>query len=118
MSQITGSDRGRPQRKVGMVISKSGAKTVKVRVDRAFAHPLYKRVIRRSKGFLVHDEHEVCGIGDKVEIIECRPLSAQKRFRLRRIISRPAGVEPVPAELGPLQTRPDRGAGSKSSDAE
>lgn len=85
--------RGDGQRKVGLVVGKPGRKTIKVKVERLVKHPLYKRVIKRSKGFLVHDEGEVCGIGDKVEIVECRPLSARKRWRLARIVSRPEGAE-------------------------
>ncbi len=84
--------RGHGQRKVGVVVGRPGAKTVKVLVERLVQHPVYKRVVRRSKKFLAHDEREVCGIGDKVEIIETRPLSARKRWRVRRIISRPEGA--------------------------
>ena len=88
----TATNRGEGQKKVGTVVSKPGAKTIRVRVDRLIKHPLYKRVVRRSKGFLVHDENEVCGLGDRVEIVESRPLSARKRWRLRRVISRPEGA--------------------------
>ena len=88
----TATNRGEGQKKVGTVVSKPGSKTIRVRVDRLIKHPLYKRVVRRSKGFLVHDENEVCGLGDRVEIVESRPLSARKRWRLRRIISRPEGA--------------------------
>ena len=85
--------RGRGQRKVGLVVGKPGRKTIKVKVERLVKHPLYKRVIKRSKGFIAHDEQEICGIGDKVEIVECRPLSARKRWRLGRIVARPEGGE-------------------------
>ncbi len=76
------------QKKVGVVVGTSGAKTTKVRVERFIQHPVYKRFIRRSKTYLVHDENEACGVGDKVEIVETRPLSARKRWRLRQIIAK------------------------------
>jgi small subunit ribosomal protein S17 len=74
--------------KVGTVVSKSGTKTVKVEVQRLVKHPVYKRYVRWTKGFLAHDEAEACGVGDQVEIVESRPLSARKRWRVRRIITR------------------------------
>ncbi|GAB4375463.1 MAG: 30S ribosomal protein S17 [Acidobacteriota bacterium] len=88
--------RSHGQRKVGVVVGKPGRKTIKVKVERLVKHPLYKRVIKRSKGFLAHDEREICDIGDKVEIVECRPLSARKRWRLGRIVARPEGAAQRP----------------------
>lgn len=84
--------RGSGQRKVGVVVTKPGAKTVKVLVERLFPHPVYKRVIRRSKYFLAHDENDSCGLGDKVEILESRPLSARKRWRVLRVVTKAEGV--------------------------
>ena len=80
--------RGRGQTKVGRVVKKSGAKTVKVRVRRLVKHPIYKRYMRSTMGFLAHDEADQCGIGDEVVIVESRPLSARKRWRVQRIITR------------------------------
>ena len=79
------------QHKLGLVVGKPGAKTIKVLVERLFPHPMYKRVIRRSKCFLVHDEREACQVGDRVEISEARPLSARKRWRVRRIVTHAEG---------------------------
>jgi small subunit ribosomal protein S17 len=95
---------GLGQRKVGVVVGKPGAKTIKVMVERLFPHPVYKRVIRRSKTFLAHDERNTAGLGDKVEIIESRPLSARKRWRLRRIVVRAEGnlAEVVSPETVPV----------------
>ncbi len=76
------------QKKVGTVVGTPGAKTTKVRVERSIQHPVYKRFVRRGKNYIVHDENEVCGIGDKVEIVETRPLSARKRWRLKKILSK------------------------------
>lgn len=76
------------QKKVGTVVGKPGAKTTKVRVQRFLKHPVYKRYLRRTTTYLVHDENDVCQTGDKVEIIESRPLSARKRWRLRKVLVR------------------------------
>jgi small subunit ribosomal protein S17 len=90
--------RGAGQRKVGVVVSKPGAKTVKVEVERLVQHTTYRRYVRRSKSFMAHDEREACGIGDKVEIVETRPLSARKRWRVKQIIARAeSGLTPVAA---------------------
>lgn len=84
----------RGQTKVGVVASKPGDKTVKVLVERLIPHAVYKRVIRRSKYFLAHDERNLCNVGDKVEIAETRPLSARKRWRVTEIILRAEGAAP------------------------
>ena len=79
--------RNRPQ-KIGKVVAKSGAKTVKVTVERYMMHPVYKRYVRQSKRYLVHDENEVCDLGDKVKIIESAPISARKRWRLSEVLAK------------------------------
>ncbi len=66
----------------GTVVSDKGDKTVVVRVDRRFMHPLVKKVVRRSKKFAAHDETNICKIGDKVSIRECRPISKRKRWEV------------------------------------
>ena len=75
---------------VGRVVSRSGNKTVVVEVARRVPHPLYERYVHRRKKFYVHDEKNECQAGDWVRIAESRPLSRQKRWRLREIISRGA----------------------------
>jgi small subunit ribosomal protein S17 len=60
-------------------------KTVTVLVERQVRHRLYKKIIRKKKKFLAHDEYEKCKIGDTVEIIETKPLSKQKRWRVNQI---------------------------------
>lgn len=72
----------------GMVISDRMDKTVVVRVDMRVQHPLYKRVMRRSVRFKAHDENNECNIGDRVRIMETRPLSATKRWRVEEILER------------------------------
>jgi small subunit ribosomal protein S17 len=72
--------------KVGVVVGKKMKKTVTVRVDRQLRHPLYKKVIKRQKKFLAHDEYEKCKLGDVVRIIETRPISKRKRWRVTAIV--------------------------------
>jgi small subunit ribosomal protein S17 len=74
--------------KIGVVVSDAMDKTVVVRVERVGMHPLYHRFVRHSRKFVAHDETNVCKVGDKVQIVECRPLSKSKRFRVVRVIER------------------------------
>ena len=80
--------RGSRKERVGMVVSDKPQKTVVVSVETLVRHPLYKKRVRRSKRFMVHDEGNEARAGDTVRIIETRPLSARKRWRLANIISR------------------------------
>ena len=82
------AERNRRKERVGLVISDKAEKTVTVRVETLVRHPRYKKRIRRSKKFMVHDEGNEARAGDTVRIIETRPLSARKRWRLANIISR------------------------------
>lgn len=86
----------RRQEKVGVVTSNKMQKTVVVTVERQVTHPLYKRVVRRSKRFLAHDEKNECRVGDTVRIQETRPLSSRKRWRVVEILTKAALVGPVP----------------------
>ncbi len=85
----------RRQVKVGIVTSNKMQKTVVVTVERRVTHPLYKRVVRRTKKFLAHDEKNECQLGDTVRIQETRPLSRRKRWRVVQVIARAAQVAPV-----------------------
>jgi small subunit ribosomal protein S17 len=82
------SDRGSRKERVGLVVSDKPEKTVVVSVETLVRHPLYKKRVRRSKRFIVHDEQNAARTGDTVRIIETRPISARKRWRLANIISR------------------------------
>jgi small subunit ribosomal protein S17 len=82
------SSRGTRKERVGMVVSDAPEKTVSVAVETLVRHPLYKKRVRRSKKFLVHDERNEAQVGDTVRIIETRPISARKRWRLANVISR------------------------------
>lgn len=70
----------------GVVVSDKMQKTVTVLVERQFPHPLYGKVIKRSKKYLAHDPEERYKVGDVVEIVESRPISKRKRFRVLRLV--------------------------------
>ena len=80
------STQPRKTTKIGVVIGKKMKKTVTVLVERQVRHPLYKKIIKRKKRFLVHDEYEKCKVGDFVKIIETRPMSKRKRWRILEIV--------------------------------
>ena len=80
--------------KVGVVVSSHAKKTVVVHVERLVRHPLYKKTIKRKRKFLVHDEYEKCKVGDTVKIIETRPISKRKRWRVQEIV----GLSPSETE--------------------
>jgi len=76
----------------GVVISNSGDKSVKVRIDFKVKHPKYGKYIRRRTKIGVHDEHNQSGVGDLVEITECRPRSKTKSWRLVRVVQKAVEV--------------------------
>jgi small subunit ribosomal protein S17 len=81
---------GNKAEKVGEVVSTKMQKTIVVQVSRRVPHPLYKRIITKHKKFYVHDEENTARVGDVVRIVECRPLSKLKRWRLGDVIRRSA----------------------------
>jgi len=82
------SERGRRQERRGVVVSDKGDKTIIVKVDVIKSHPKYKKVIRSTVKFHAHDEANTAGVGDKVRIIETRPLSKLKHWRLAEIVEK------------------------------
>lgn len=86
------------QEKVGEVVSTKMKKTIVVEVTRRRSHPVYHRVVTKNKKFYAHDEEQSAQVGDVVRIVESRPLSRLKRWRLAEIIrrSRIAGVADLP----------------------
>ena len=74
------------QTKTGIVISKSGIKTVIVRVDTMVAHPLYRKKVRTTKRFAAHDQKETTRVGDTVIISETRPISKTKHWKIAEIV--------------------------------
>ena len=71
----------------GVVVKKSGEKTVSVLVTRSVMHPKYHKTVKRFKKYLVHDEKNELNVGDSVIAVECRPLSKTKSFRLKTIVA-------------------------------
>ena len=80
------SERGHRKTQVGVVVSDKMQKTVVVKVDSLVKHQVYNKYIKRSVKYKVHDEQNVCNVGDRVQIIECRPLSKDKRWSLKQVI--------------------------------
>ncbi len=72
--------------KVGVVIGNNMKKTVTVLIERQVRHPVYKKIVKRRTKFLAHDEYEKCKVGDLVKIVETRPLSKRKRWRVQEIL--------------------------------
>ena len=82
------SERNLRKTRVGMVVSDKMDKTAVVAIQDNVKHPLYKKIIKKTIKFKVHDENNECGIGDRIEIMETRPISKDKRWRLVRIIEK------------------------------
>ena len=85
--------------RVGHIVSDKMDKTVVVAVETLKRHPLYKKTFKRVVKYKAHDEDNKCRVGDKVRIIETRPLSRQKRWRVAEIITRQEVVEVKPEEI-------------------
>jgi len=90
---------GNKNEKVGQVVSTRMQKTIVVEVSRRVPHPLYKRILTKRKKFYAHDEQGTAKTGDVVRIIECRPLSKLKRWRLGEVVRRAAQVAVQPEDL-------------------
>ncbi|WP_278692458.1 30S ribosomal protein S17 [Arachnia propionica] len=88
MSETTTQQRGCRKVMQGVVVSDKMDKTIVVLVEDRVKHPLYGKVMTKSSRIKVHDEDNTAGIGDRVRVMETRPLSAQKRWRLVEIIER------------------------------
>ncbi len=82
------SERGRRQERRGVVVSDKGDKTIVVSVDVTKLHPRYKKVVRRTRKFHAHDEQNAAAVGDVVRIVETRPLSKTKNWRLAEIVEK------------------------------
>ena len=82
------SDRNLRKTRVGVVSRSSMDKSITVKIDRRLAHPIYGKSMKRSKKLMAHDENNDCNVGDTVRIMEIRPLSKNKRWRLVDVIER------------------------------
>ena len=90
MTEEANNTRALRKTRMGSVVGDCQNKTIVVRVDRLAAHPRYHKVMRRVKKYYVHDEHNEAKVGDRVEIMETRPVSKLKRWRLVSIVQRAA----------------------------
>jgi small subunit ribosomal protein S17 len=90
MSEATTTAQARGYRKVreGLVVSDKMDKTVVVEVEDRVKHPKYDKIIRRTKRYKAHDGENACGVGDRVLLMEIRPLSATKRWRVAQILEK------------------------------
>lgn len=81
-------ERNRRKTRIGRVVSNKMDKTIVVAVEDFVRHPIYNKRIKRTKKFKAHDENNICNIGDRVRIMETRPLSKDKRFRLVDVVEK------------------------------
>ena len=81
-------ERNLRKERVGIVVSDKMDKTIVVAVSERVKHPLYKKIVNRTKKFKAHDENNECRVGDTVRIVETRPLSHDKRWRVEKIVAR------------------------------
>ena len=93
------SAKGHKNEKVGEVVSTSMQKTIVVVVSRRVPHRLYKKIVSSRKKFYAHDEQSTARVGDVVRIVECRPLSKLKRWRLAEVVRRAVQVGTQPSDL-------------------
>lgn len=84
----TPNERGNVKERIGRVVSNKMDKTIVVAINRLVDHPLYHKTIRRTKKLYAHDEENRCNVGDTVRVIEMRPLSRTKRWRVSAILER------------------------------
>ena len=80
--------RGLRKTRVGRVVSDKMDKTIVVSIETSVKHPLYKKIIKRTSKLKAHDENNECTVGDRVRLMETRPLSKEKRWRLAEIIEK------------------------------
>ena len=76
------------KQEIGIVISNKMQKTIVVKIENRYSHPIYSKTLVKTKKYLAHDELENCNIGDQVLVQECRPLSKRKRWKLIKILSK------------------------------
>ena len=84
---------GNRKLRTGTVTSDRMDKTVAVEIVRTYQHPLYKKIVRRSTKVLAHDEQNECRVGDLVQVVEVRPLSRRKRWKVREVVSKTESID-------------------------
>ena len=85
--------RGNRKLRTGTVTSDRMDKTVAVEIVRTYQHPLYKKIVRSSTKILAHDEENACRVGDLVQVVEVRPLSRRKRWKVRQVVSKTESID-------------------------
>jgi len=95
---VTGETRRKER--IGVVVSNKMQKTVVVAVETFKRHRIYKKILRQTRRFKVHDENNACALGDIVRIVETRPLSREKRWRVAEVLVRGEVPEVAPKEIG------------------
>ncbi len=101
------SERGRRKTLVGVVVSNKMDKTAVVAVERRYPHPLYKKIVRRTKKYKAHDAQNTAVLGDIVRLEETRPLSKEKRWRIAETLVRGNVAEVAPREIGVPELPPE-----------
>ena len=76
------------KQEIGIVVSNKMQKTIVVKVENRYSHPIYSKILVKTKKYLAHDEFEECNVGDQVLVEECRPLSKKKCWKLVQILSK------------------------------
>jgi small subunit ribosomal protein S17 len=94
------AEKTRRKERVGVVVSNKMQKTVIVAVETFKRHRIYKKILRKTRRFKVHDESNACSLGDLVRIVETRPLSKEKRWRVGEVLVRGEVAEVAPKEIG------------------
>ncbi len=82
------AERALRKTRIGVVVSNKMDKTITVAIERRVPHPIYKKFFKKTTKLMAHDEKQECGLGDKVKIMETRPLSKNKRWRLVEIVEK------------------------------
>jgi small subunit ribosomal protein S17 len=111
VSESTAKERGRRKALIGTVVSSKMDKTAVVSVERRYPHPLYHKIIRSTKRYKAHDPNNGAVLGDVVRIVESRPISKEKRWRIAETLVRGNVAEIAPREIGvPEEAMPARQA--------
>src|SRR5438309_8874133 len=114
MAETQAAQQGLKNEKVGEVVSTKMHKTIVVVVTRRVPHPLYKRIVTKRKKFYAHDEEGRANVGDVVRIIECRPMSKLKRWRLGEVVRKAVQVTTDLSSIG-IQTGPEKRVSKKKA---
>ena len=93
------NSRNNRKERMGVVVSDKMDKTITVQVERVMHHSVYNKSTKMSTKFKAHDENNACGVGDLVKIVEARPLSKEKRWRVTEILAKAEAIEVKPAEI-------------------